>query len=384
MSPSDMPQASLQRVAEAFELQGSANSITPLGSGNVNATFLVDTGRERLVLQRLNTQVFPQPALVMGNLERLNSHVGQRLHAERAQPNGGLLGRRRWELPQLIRCRNTHRSWITCEAGHTWRMLRYVENCQSHEVVSGPEQALELGWGLGLFHRLISDLPASHLADTLEGFHITPLYLQAYHQALVRTQVASNPLAQDCLAFIRDREALTSVLEDAKARGDLPLRPIHGDPKISNVLFDHRNGAAIALIDLDTVKPGLVHYDIGDGLRSCCNRLGEETTAFDQVSFDLGLAEAMLRGYLNRMEAVLSAVELQLIPDAVRLISFELGLRFFTDYLNGNTYFRAQHPEHNLHRALVQFRLTASIEAQDPQLRQLVEQLAGAGLQQAI
>ena len=136
------------------------------------------------------------------------------------------------------------------------------------------------------------------------------------------------------------------------------------------------NGKAVALIDLDTVKPGLVHYDIGDCLRSCCNPLGEETDAFDAVHFDLDLAAAILEGYLGVAGSFLTPAELAYIPVAAELISFELGLRFFTDHLNGNVYFKARHPEHNLQRALVQFRLTASIEAQMAPLRSLVQRLA--------
>lgn len=142
------------------------------------------------------------------------------------------------------------------------------------------------------------------------------------------------------------------------------------------MLLERSSGEAIALIDLDTVKPGLVHYDIGDCLRSCCNRLGEDTTDFDAVHFDLDLAAAILEGYLAMASGFLQPVELDYIADAARLISFELGLRFFSDYLAGNTYFKASHPEQNLHRAVVQFRLVASIEAQDSALRALVQQLS--------
>jgi Ser/Thr protein kinase RdoA (MazF antagonist) len=178
------------------------------------------------------------------------------------------------------------------------------------------------------------------------------------------------------MAFIREREVLCDLLERAKQRGELPLRPIHGDPKINNVLLDRHTGEAVALIDLDTVKPGLVHYDIGDCLRSCCNPLGEETDAIDAVHFDLNLAEAVLEGYLGVAGRFLTEAELRYIPDAAQLISFELGLRFFSDYLQGNTYFKANHPDHNLQRALVQFQLTASIESQMPALRHLVERHA--------
>ena len=368
-------EAELKAVAEAFDLPGSIRSIAPLGNGNVNDTFVVEAGDQRYVLQRLNTQVFRQPELVMRNLQVLDRHVQQRLQAIH-DPAAPLLAGRRWELPRVVCTRDAARAWHCCQSGGFWRTLTFVDDARSVEVIEHRLQARELGWGLGLFHHLISDLPVEQLADTLEGFHITPRYLEAYHRDLVRTEQPRSPLAEECVAFIRDREAFADVLEQAKARGELPLRPIHGDPKINNMLLDSGSGEAIALIDLDTVKPGLVHYDIGDCLRSCCNPLGEETTDFQAVHFDLDLAAAILEGYLAVAGRFLTPAELRYIPEAARLISFELGLRFFSDYLAGSTYFKADHPEHNLHRALVQFRLTASIEAQEAALRDLVEQLS--------
>ena len=374
MSPIALNETDLRAVAEAFALPGAVESIAPLGNGNVNDTFVVEAGGQRYVLQRLNTQVFRQPELVMRNLQVLDQHVQERLLAL-DDPAAPLLAGRRWVLPRVICTRGDDQAWHCCRSGGFWRTLTFVDDARSVEVIEHSRQARELGWGLGLFHHLISDLPVEQLADTLEGFHITPRYLEAYHRELVHTEQPTSALAQECVAFIRDRESFAGVLEQAKARGELPLRPIHGDPKINNMLLDSGSGEAIALIDLDTVKPGLVHYDIGDCLRSCCNPLGEETTAFDAVHFDLDLAGAILEGYLSVAGRFLTPAEQRYIPDAARLISFELGLRFFSDYLAGNTYFKADHPEHNLHRAVVQFRLAASIEAQEPALRALVDRL---------
>lgn len=364
----------LRAVAASFALDGEIRAITPLGSGNVNDTFLVQTTERRYVLQRLNTEVFRQPELVMGNLQRLSAHVQNRL----AEARTDWLAGRRWELPQVVCSRADGQAWHCCTSGGFWRTLTHVGDARSVDVIETRSQARELGWGLGVFHQLISDLPVDNLADTLEGFHITPRYLEDYHRALVRTAVPNTALAQECVAFIRAREDFVSVLERAKARGDLPLRPIHGDPKINNMLIDADSGAAVALIDLDTVKPGLLHYDIGDCLRSCCNRLGEESLDFEAVRFDLDLAAAILEGYLAVAGDLLSAKERDYIADAARLISFELGLRFFSDHLAGNRYFKADHLEHNLHRAVVQFRLTASIEAQEHELRGLVARLQPA------
>jgi len=363
--------AQLRRVAEAFHGEGRVSDIRPLGSGNVNDTFLVRSAGGLSVLQRINTAVFERPELVMHNLQQLVSH----LERKRDHP---ALRNRRWEHPQLICTQGSNQTWHCCAGGGFWRSLSFIDQATTVDVIESVDQARELGSGLGLFHTLISDLPVETLADPLKGFHVTPLYLEAYRRTLAQLNSPGDDASRFCMAFIREREGLASLLEDAKQRGDLPLRPIHGDPKINNVMLDGSSGRAVALIDLDTVKPGLVHTDIGDCLRSCCNRLGEETTDLEAVGFDLSLAEAILEGYLGEAGPLLSAAELQLLPDAARLIAFELGLRFFTDHLNGNVYFKAQHPRHNLQRALVQFRLTASIEAQMGALRRLVQRLSGS------
>ena len=363
--------AHLLRVAEAFHGEGRVAEIKPLGSGNVNDTYLVECAGQLSVLQRINTAVFQRPELVMHNLQQLVLH----LETKQGHPS---LRERRWEHPRLLCTQDSNKIWHCCEAGGFWRSLSFIGQAITVDVIEGKAQARELGSGLGLFHTLISDLPVETLADPLEGFHITPIYLEAYRKLLAAVPTPSDDASRFCMAFIREREPLATLLEDAKQRGELPLRPIHGDPKINNVMLDGRSGRAVALIDLDTVKPGVVHTDIGDCLRSCCNRLGEETTELESVHFDLPLAEAILEGYLAEAGGLLSDGELRLLPDAARLIAFELGLRFFTDHLMGNVYFKAQHPEHNLQRALVQFRLTASIEAQMEPLRSLVQRLGSA------
>ena len=367
----DRDREHLASVAAAFHPPEAIESIRPLGSGNVNDTYLVRAGGELFVLQRLNTAVFRQPQRVIRNLQVLNRHVQGKLQGNPPELRG-----RRWELPQLVSTRHGGQPWTECRQGGFWRTITFVGDAHTVDVIEGTAQARELGYGLGMFHHLISDLPHHQLFDTLEGFHITPHYLDQYTKTLEDPQVPACAHSDRCRAFIREREGFVSVLEDAKQRGELRLRPIHGDPKINNVMLDRRNGQAVALIDLDTVKPGLVHYDIGDCLRSCCNPLGEETTDFDAVHFDTALAEAILTGYLSVARGFLTATDIDFIVDAVRLISFELGLRFFSDYLAGSVYFKANHPQHNLHRALAQFRLTESIEAQEGELRKIVERLS--------
>ncbi|MCP4681770.1 MAG: aminoglycoside phosphotransferase family protein, partial [Desulfobacterales bacterium] len=166
-----------------------------------------------------------------------------------------------------------------------------------------------------------------------------------------------------------------TVLERAKDQAELFLRPIHGDPKINNIMIDETTEQAISVIDLDTVKPGLIHYDIGDCLRSCCNPLGEETDDLENIRFDTGLCRVILQGYVSEANSFLSKNDYLYFYDAIRLIAFELGLRFFADYLAGNVYFKVKHREHNLLRALVQFKLTENIESQEADIRMIIDGL---------
>lgn len=364
---------SLAAIASSFELPSPVAALSPLGSGNVNDTYLLrcEAG-EQFVLQRLNTGIFTRPDLVMANLALLSDHAGQRDWPQADQP-------RRWELPRLVPTRlseagSPSRPWLE-RHGECWRLLTYVSDTICHERVSSPDLAAEVGRALGGFHRLIHDLPCDRLHDTLEGFHVTPGYLDAYDALLAVRKLPLDPAERLCHEAIERRRSLAPVLEEALASGRLRLRPIHGDPKVNNVLLDRRTGQAVTLVDLDTVKPGLLHYDIGDCLRSGCNPAGEDATDLETVHLDLDLARPMLSGYLELARPILTDADLDLVVDAVRLISFELGLRFFSDHLAGNRYFKCRHPRHNLERALVQFRLTDSIEAQLQDLHRLVDQL---------
>ncbi|BAY64584.1 aminoglycoside phosphotransferase [Calothrix brevissima NIES-22] len=357
----------LQAIAEQFTIQGKVRDIQAFGSGNINDTFLVTLNGEtaqHFVLQRINTQVFRQPELIMHNMCTFTEHIRQRLQK---QPLN-----RRWEVPRVLFTQDGKDNWKDAN-GAFWRAISFISNSQSFDTMSDRAQAGEVGYALGMFHNLISDLPPEKLADTLEGFHITPRYLEQYNQVLATTSVEKTAEVNYCLQFVSDRQNFVHTLEDAKATGKLPLRLMHGDPKINNVMFDTVTGLAVSVIDLDTVKPGLVHYDIGDCLRSGCNPSGEETADWQSVVFDTDTCQGILQGYLSVAKAFLTENDYVYMYDAIRLIAFELGLRFFTDHLAGNVYFKVKYPEHNLARALVQFALTKSIETQESQIRAIIQ-----------
>jgi Ser/Thr protein kinase RdoA (MazF antagonist) len=355
-----------------FMPQSQVLDVRSYGSGNVNDTFLVTLKPPegaRFILQRLNTEVFRQPELVMGNLATVTSHVRHRLEGWSLGPG------RRFELPRVLLAPSGRDHVIDAQGGF-WRALSFIDGAETFDIIKDAEHGREVGYALGLFHSLLSDLPADRLADTLPGFHVTPGYLRHYDEVLAAKGAPSSAEVGFCLRFIEKRRSWSAVLEEARERGRLKLRPIHGDPKVNNVMMDTGTGEAVSLIDLDTVKPGLVHYDIGDCLRSGCNLLGEETEQWEMVRFQPELAQAILQGYLLQAGDFLSEDDYAHLYDAIRLLAFELGLRFFTDYLAGNVYFKAKHPDHNLLRALVQFKLTQSIELQARAIRAIIRDLS--------
>lgn len=361
------PTNPLHDVASQF-LSPERNAVVrEFGTGNINKTYLMtpDGGAgEPILLQKLNTRVFAHPELVMHNMARVSAHL-----ATRPAP-----GDRRWEVPHVVPTLDGADHWRAGD-GSYWRALRFIGNSRTIEVVRSAAVAREVGLALGTFHALVADLPAADLADTLPGFHVTPGYLAGFDVAATEAGAPTTPEEEWCWRFIAERRTWAPELEDAHVRGDLRHRPIHGDPKVNNILFDAEWGTAIAMIDWDTVKPGLVQYDIGDCLRSSCNRDGEETANWQDVRFDLDLGRSMLEGYLGVARAFFDPADFDYVPTAARLIAFELGLRFFTDHLEGDVYFNVTRRGQNLARALVQFQLANSVDLQLEALARIVKDL---------
>lgn len=363
-----------ETIATLFDVPGRLVSLHPLGSGNVNDTYRVilrtTFSEEQYVLQRINRAVFADPVAVMANMKAVTDHAHRRITEEAEVAD------RIWQLPRVIPAKDG-RDYVVDDRGEYWRALSMIASTTNYEKVSVPEHAHEAGRVLGHFQRIISDFPCEKLADTLPGFHITPRYHAAYLKALetegARERLAASAEARRLAHFVEARRDLVGVLETAKANGELRDRPIHGDPKITNVMIDDLTGKGTSIVDLDTVKPGLVHYDFGDAARSGCNPAGEETRDLSGVLLDLDLFEALVKGYLAEAGAFLTDGDRRYLYDGVRLITFELGLRFFSDYLAGDVYFKTTYEGQNLNRARVQFALCESIEAREGKMRSILE-----------
>ncbi len=367
----------LSVLIHKFKIPGRLVTVNPTGNGNVNDTYLAifrSTFEEwQVILQRVNSRVFANPEGIMHNLRLLTAHTHPKLEAAADTAD------RIWQMPNLIQ---THAStdFHVDDAGGYWRAITKIASATAFDAAQGPEHAAECGAVLGNFHWLVSDLDTRQLLDPLPGFHITPRYLEKYDQTLespqARERLNASMEARRMAQFVEERRPLATLLQDALRKGELTLRVMHGDPKVNNIMIDDFTGKGTAMIDLDTVSPGLVHYDFGDAVRSICNPAGEEEMNLSNVVLDLDLFASFCKGYLRQAREFLTDADRHYLFDAVRLITFELGLRFFQDYLAGSVYFKTRHPEQNLNRARVQFRLCESIESRERMLRELLGKLA--------
>jgi Ser/Thr protein kinase RdoA (MazF antagonist) len=364
-----------EQAAENFTGQsGSIKAVEKCGRGIINDTYLVELSgqADSFILQRINTHVFKRPELIMHNLRLVCEYIHTVKKITRSRSDSD------WKMLRIIPTRDNRDFFIDPEGGF-WRALSFIHGSHSLENISNLDNAREAGRALGMFHHLTDNLDPALLHDTLPGFHNIEHYLSHYDQVLSsRINREFTESEKLCGQFVEERRSWAPVLENARKHDKLQVRIIHGDLKINNVMLDNQTGEAVSIIDLDTVKPGLLLYDIGDCLRSCCNISEEESDDFDAVRFDPKRCEAALSGYMGVAHACLTPQDFNFLFDAIRLIPFELGLRFYTDYLEGNPYFKVSHPKQNLELAMVQFRLVESVEQQEVGIRAIIEESRSA------
>jgi Ser/Thr protein kinase RdoA (MazF antagonist) len=355
-------------IAGEFALSRPVIAAAPYGSGHINDTYKVDIadgpGPSRFVLQRINHNVFRRPDDLMANVERVCAHAyAKLLQAKKADADRRTL--------RLIPTR-AGKPWLVDAAGNRWRCYHFIEGATGHDVIRSAEQAYAAAKAFGAFQALLADLPGGRLNETIPDFHHTPSRFARFQQALAKDSHGRAAAAAPEIAFALARADEVSVVVDALRDGTLPERVTHNDTKLNNVLLDDVTQEGICVIDLDTVMPGSVLYDFGDLVRTSTSPAAEDETDLSKVRMQFPMFEALVKGYLESARGFLTPKEKELLPFAGKLITFEIGLRFLTDWLEGDVYFKIKRLTHNLDRARTQFKLVESIEAQLPAMQALV------------
>ncbi len=363
----------VRSIAAAFDLRGRFISAEPCGSGHINDTYaaICDCAgaRVRYVFQRINHNIFKQPVALMENISRVTTHLHGKLAGSGAsQPTRRAL--------TLLR---THagKVWHLDEAGNYWRVYLFIEGAKTYDYIETPQQAFDSAQAFGEFQKLLADLPAPRLHDTIPGFHDTRSRFNALLRAIEADSGNRAIGVKSEIEFVLQREAMVDVLLQAQARGELPERVTHNDTKLNNVMLDDVTGEGVCVIDLDTVMPGLTLYDFGDMCRTACRPTAEDESDLSRVTMHLPMFESLVAGYLKSAGGFLVAAERGYLAFSAGLITFEIGLRFLTDHLEGDRYYKIHRNGHNLDRARVQFKMVESFERNASAMNRIVSRSEG-------
>jgi hypothetical protein len=353
-------------AAQGFQVDGEFAGAAPFGNGHINdsyrVVFNVGGSHRSFLLQRINTRVFTNPAALMQNVERVTSHIARQV--------AGAPDHDRRVLA-LIHSKED-RSFYVDASGNCWRMMRFIDDAQALERIDSPRQAFQIAAAFGRFQQQLADLPPPRLNDTIPDFHHTVMRFETLEKAIESDDANRVQFAGSDIAFAMARKAMTSVLLDA----GLQERITHNDTKSSNVLLDDVTGEGLCVIDLDTVMPGLAVYDFGDMVRSMASSAAEDERDLSRIDLQFPVFEALVRGYLASAGDLLTTREKQFLAFSGKLITFENGLRFLSDYLNGDIYYKVHREGHNLDRCRAQFKLVESIERQEERMNRFVEGLS--------
>ncbi len=361
----------IRAIAQQFELDCEVDGIEPHLQGHIHESYRIRTvdgaNRHSYLLQRINPHIFPDPRALMENIDHVSAHIRAMVRA------AGVPAADRRCLRVVHTCFQ-ERYWPD-EHGTAWRMYYFIENTHSHTRITRPGQAETAGRAFGAFQRHLTSLPAPRLHETLPHFHDTPLRYEALHVAARLDPAGRASSVASELSFAAERHGGAGVLAEPLRDGKLPERVAHNDAKLSNVLLDDQTGEALCVVDLDTVMHGTVLSDFGDMVRSMATPAAEDERDLALVTLDLERFEALAEGYLAEAAAFLTPAERALLVQAGWVITLEQGVRFLTDYLNGDKYYRTTRPEQNLDRARTQFRLVEQIEEHRGELERLIAAL---------
>ena len=336
----------------------------PYGNGHINDTFVV--ADRKYILQRINTKVFPNVRVLMQNMVGVTSHI-----LRKARANGeDVLRSTLTIIPTL-----DGRDFYMDDEGDCYRLCSFIEGAEARDRVEGVEDFYLCAKAFGRFQQMLSDYPAEELGEVIANFHNTPWRYENLMKAVEADVCGRLHEVEAEVAFARAREEFCHTLERAYAEGILPKRVTHNDTKLNNILFDINTSQPICVIDLDTIMPGYSVNDFGDAIRFGANTAAEDETDLTKVSLDLTLFEAHAKGFLEGCNGSLLEGEIALLPIGAMMMTLECGMRFLTDYLEGDVYFRTHRERHNLDRARNQFALVADMERKLPQMQEIVARL---------
>lgn len=350
----------LTGITELFCIEGPAVSVTPVGNGHINDTYLVCTETRKYIMQRINTDVFSDVDALMENVVSVTKYLGGRLEYIPARTGNYYC---RYEGGE-------------CDAGinGTYRMMSCIDDAYSCEASDDPDVFYEIGKAYGSFISELADFPIESLNETIPDFHNTAKRFDDLKRAIDADAYGRKDSAAEEIRFALDREQDADVLCSMAARGMLPVRVTHNDTKINNVMLDRETGHAACVIDLDTVMPGLAVHDFGDAVRSgaCTGREDEEDLR--RIRLDLNIYRSLARGFMDGFPEM-TEQEKKMMPDGARIMTLECGIRFLTDYLEGDKYFKTDYPGHNLVRCRTQFRLAENMEANRDEMQAIVNSI---------
>ena len=358
-------------IAHQFAIEGDFVQGEEIQSGHINSTFRVtfegvNGTHHRYILQRINANVFKDPMAVMRNVECVTRHINWKVLRVKKDLGGQTLN--------LYPGRGG-KFWVAGPNGGVWRCYNCIEGCHTYDIVENTRQAYQAARAFGSFQDLVSDLPPEEIEETIPHFHHTRRRYQRLMEVAAADPCGRAGSVAAELDFIRQREGDVDRVLDGMARGEIPQRITHNDTKINNVMIDEETDEAVCVIDLDTVMPGSVLYDFGDLARTATSPAAEDEQDLTKVRMRMPMFEALVEGYLESASAFLTEAEVSLLAFSCKLITLEIGMRFLTDHLEGDVYFKTHRPDHNLDRARTQLKLVEEIEAHLPAMEGFVRKV---------
>lgn len=356
---SELNNERIMQVAKNFQFEGELIEIKRWGNGHINDTFLLvyqigKMGRLKVILQMMNKNVFPKPVELMENVMGVTSFLYKKIEAAGGDPMR--------ETLNVIPAKD-EKPYYQDADGEYWRAYIYISDASSFDVPETLDDFYESAYSFGKFQSMLSDYPAETLHETIEKFHDTRNRFANFKKALDADIMGRAAEVQDEIQFVLDREADASVFVDMIEKKEVPLRVTHNDTKLNNIMLDNVTRKGICVVDLDTVMPGLAMYDFGDSIRSGASTGAEDEKDLSKISCDMELFEVYTKGFIAGCGGRLTEKEIELLPMGAKLMTYECGMRFLTDYLEGDVYYKIHRPEHNLDRARTQFKLVADMEA---------------------